>query len=176
MARKHRFEDTAVWKYCDLGLTFQGHPRSKVMRGNESWHMTSYQLSIVTIWLGSTVLKIQLFEDTVTLIWPFKVIQGQRSWKIFFSSNMGLDRVRYPAGMTSLPNHSLDGASVYPALKWRFMYWKSFIFDWDVFEIQICVVKFCAVCLEIGSFHEYKMKLGHNDLHWLHICRSGPMV
>ena len=59
MARKHRFEDTGLWKYCDLNLTFQGHPRSKVIRGNESSHMTSYLLLIVTTWLGNTVLKIQ---------------------------------------------------------------------------------------------------------------------
>ena len=32
--------------------------RSKVMRGRESSHMTSYLLLIVTTWLGSTVLKI----------------------------------------------------------------------------------------------------------------------
>ena len=83
MARKHRFEDTAVWKYHDLDLTFQGHPRSKVMGGNERSHMTSLMLLIVTTWLGRTVLKIQLFENTgiMTLIWPFKVIKGQRSWE-----------------------------------------------------------------------------------------------
>ena len=52
--------------------------RSKVMRGSESSHMTSYQLLIETTWLGSTVLKIQLFENTLTLICPFKVTQGQR--------------------------------------------------------------------------------------------------
>ena len=57
-----------VEKYFDLNLTFNGHPRSKVMRGNESLHIISYQLSIVTIRLGSTVLKIQLFENIVTLI------------------------------------------------------------------------------------------------------------
>ena len=48
-------------KYGDL--TFQGHPRSKVMRGNECLYMTSYLLSIVTMRLVSTVLKIQLFEN-----------------------------------------------------------------------------------------------------------------
>ena len=128
MARKLHFENAAVWTYCDLDLTFQGHPRTKVMRGNESSHMTSYLLVLVTKrlgstvlkiqlfensrpwfdlsrsskvkghegkWsshmtsyllvigtkrLGSTVLKIQLFENIVTLIWPFRVNQGQRSW------------------------------------------------------------------------------------------------
>ena len=59
MARKHRFEDTDVWKCLDLDLTFQGHQRSKVMRGIESSHMTSYLLLIVTIRLGSMVLKTQ---------------------------------------------------------------------------------------------------------------------
>ena len=78
VANKHRFEDTAVWKYHDLGLTFQGHPRSKVMRGNESSHMTSYLLVMVFMWLWSTVLKIQLFENIVTSLWPFKVNLGQR--------------------------------------------------------------------------------------------------
>ena len=58
---KHRFEDTAVEKYCDLDLTFQGHPRSKVIRGNESSYMTSYLLVIVFMLLENTILKIQLF-------------------------------------------------------------------------------------------------------------------
>ena len=58
VASKHRFEETAVCKYCNLDLTFQGHSGSKVMRGNESSHITSYLLFIVTIWLRSTVLKI----------------------------------------------------------------------------------------------------------------------
>ena len=80
VAGKHRFEDTAVWKYRDLDLTFQGQLRSKIMRGNESSHMTSYLLVIAFMWLGSMVLKIQLFENIVTSIWPFKVNQGQRSW------------------------------------------------------------------------------------------------
>ena len=56
------------FKYCDLALTLQGHPRSKVIRGIESSYMTSYLLVIVTLRLGSTVLKIQLFENVVTLI------------------------------------------------------------------------------------------------------------
>ena len=64
MARKHCFEDIAVGKYCDLDLTSQGHLRSKVMRGNESSHMTSYLLVIV----DTAVLKIQLFENIVTSI------------------------------------------------------------------------------------------------------------
>ena len=42
------------------------------MRGNESSHMTSYQLFIVTTWLGSTVLKIQVFENIVTSILTFQ--------------------------------------------------------------------------------------------------------
>ena len=67
MAVKHHFEDTAVLKYRDLALTFQGQFRSKVMRGNESSHMTSYLLVIVTKRLGCTVLKIQLFENILTL-------------------------------------------------------------------------------------------------------------
>ena len=41
-AWKHHFEDTCVWKYIDLDMTFHGHPRSKSMSGNESSH---------TIWL-----------------------------------------------------------------------------------------------------------------------------
>ena len=43
------------------------------MNGNESSYMTSYLLSIVFMWLGSTVLKIQLFEDFMTFIKTFKV-------------------------------------------------------------------------------------------------------
>ena len=35
--------------------------------------MTSYLLLIVIMWLGSTVLNIQLFEYILTLIRPFKV-------------------------------------------------------------------------------------------------------
>ena len=42
--------------------------RSKVMKGSESSHVTSYQLLIVTTWLGSTVIKIQVFENIMTLI------------------------------------------------------------------------------------------------------------
>ena len=66
MAGKHRFENTAVSKYCDLDLTFQGQLRSKVMRGNESSHMISYLLVIVFTWLEGTFFKIQLFENIVT--------------------------------------------------------------------------------------------------------------
>ena len=65
MAGKDRFEDTAV---CDLDLTFQGQLRSKVMRGNKSSYMTSYLLVIVTLRLGSTVFRLQLFENILTLI------------------------------------------------------------------------------------------------------------
>ena len=49
VAGKHRLEDTAVSKYRDLDLTFLGHLRSKVIKGNESKHMTSYLFLIVTI-------------------------------------------------------------------------------------------------------------------------------
>ncbi len=31
IARNHRFEDTAICKYCILDMTFQGHSRSKVI-------------------------------------------------------------------------------------------------------------------------------------------------
>ena len=68
MARKHPFEATAVRKYRDLDLTFQGHPISKVMKGNESLHKTTYLLIIVIMWLVSTDLKRQLFENILTLI------------------------------------------------------------------------------------------------------------
>ena len=68
MAGKQRFENTAVYEYHDLDLTFQGHPKSMVVRGNESSHVTSYLLVIAFMWRRSTVLKIKLFENIVTLI------------------------------------------------------------------------------------------------------------
>ena len=59
--------------------------RPKVMRGNESSHMTSYLLWVVIMCLGSTVLKIQLFENIVTSIWPFRVSQGHEGiWNFIF--------------------------------------------------------------------------------------------
>ena len=69
------------WKLYFECFTVKYNLRSKVMRGNESSHMTSYLLVIVYMWLGSTVLKRQVFKNIVSLIWPFKVIQGQRTWR-----------------------------------------------------------------------------------------------
>ena len=66
-ARMRHFEDTAVCRYCDVDLTFQGHQMSEVMMGKERSHVASYMLLIVTIWLGCTVLKIQQSEDSMTL-------------------------------------------------------------------------------------------------------------
>ena len=80
-ARKHRLEDTAVWKYCDLDLTFWGHPRSKVMKGKASSHITSYLLLIVTIRLGSMCWRYSYLK----ILWPWydlsrsKVIRGIES-------------------------------------------------------------------------------------------------
>ena len=79
VAGKHCFDDTAIWKYLDLDLTFSGQSRSKVMRANESSYMTTHLLSIVTMRLGSTVLKTQLFENIFSFIWPLKIIQGHSS-------------------------------------------------------------------------------------------------
>ena len=55
MGRMQGLEDKAVHIYCDVDLTSKGHPRSKVMIGKGSLHITSYPLLIVTIWLGGTI-------------------------------------------------------------------------------------------------------------------------
>ena len=59
MARKHHFEDTAVWKFRDLDLTFQGDPISKVIKGNGGSHMTT--LSVDN---RNYVARKHQFEDT----------------------------------------------------------------------------------------------------------------
>ena len=50
-----------------------------------TFYMSSYLLVIVFMWLGSTILKIQLSENIMTLIWPFKVNLGHEgNWKFTY--------------------------------------------------------------------------------------------
>ena len=54
----HHSEETDRWKDYIVTLTFQGHPRSKVMVPNERLYACSYLWIIVTICLTGTVSKI----------------------------------------------------------------------------------------------------------------------
>ncbi len=80
MAILLHFRDTSHQNLSDLDMTLQGHPRSDPMVPFEPPHMTSYTWSIVTTWLSCTISEIQAIKIWLTLIWPFKVIQGQTPW------------------------------------------------------------------------------------------------
>ena len=54
----HHSEDTDRWKPYIVAVTFQGHPRSKVMVPTERLYACSYLWIIVTICLTGTVSKI----------------------------------------------------------------------------------------------------------------------
>ena len=58
----HHKETIGHSSYSDLDLTFQGHPRSKVMVPNERSYMTSYMLSMITLCLGCMVCEIEAFQ------------------------------------------------------------------------------------------------------------------
>ena len=72
VAYMHCFQVTVLWKFCDLGLTFQGH---------WTWLEVIYDFLSVTNSKG--VAKMQHFESPVTLVWPFKVTwhKGKRSFQ-----------------------------------------------------------------------------------------------
>ena len=57
-ARKNPFEDTAVWKYHDLDLTFQGH--------EGKWKFTYDFLSVVS---SNYMARKQRFKDTA--VWKY---------------------------------------------------------------------------------------------------------
>ncbi len=75
----HRKGDIGNTNFRDLDLTFQGRPRSNVKVSNESSYLIYYKTLIVTVGLSCTVKEILAIKISVTLIWPFKVIQGQMS-------------------------------------------------------------------------------------------------
>ena len=61
VAKMHSFQGRALWKSCDLGLTYWRQ------------YTTSYLSLIVKVWLRCTVFNLQPLESPVTLVWPFKV-------------------------------------------------------------------------------------------------------
>ena len=58
----------------------KGHPRSKVIKSTERPYTTYYMCFIETCIITCTIQKIQPIKNSITLILPLQVIQGQRSW------------------------------------------------------------------------------------------------
>ena len=76
----HHCGDAMHWKPEYFTLIFQGHLRSKVWATNKSICITSSPCFIGTISLSCTIFKIQyMINKLKSTLWPFKVIQGQRS-------------------------------------------------------------------------------------------------
>ena len=68
------------WIPVTSHLTFQGHPKSKFISLFKSPCMISYLCLIQTMHLKWMVSELQSYENLWPWVWPFKVIQQQRSY------------------------------------------------------------------------------------------------